>query len=113
MKKFQNDISLFDPIGNDRDGNEITMLDIITKETDDYADTIHLKQETKLMYEAVFSVLNQRERTVIRLRYGLGYAETFTQQQIASFLGISRSYVSRIEKKALQKLHAALQEPQG
>lgn len=112
-KKSQHDISLFDPIGTDRDGNEIVILDIINSETPDFADTLDLSIQTKHMLEAVKTVLTPRERKVICLRYGLFQQDVLTQQEIAEIMGISRSYVSRIEKKALKKLNAALQEFQG
>lgn len=112
-KKSQHDISLFDPIGIDRDGNEIVILDIINSETPDFADTLDLSIQTKKMLEAVKNVLTPRERKVICLRYGLFQQDVMTQQDIAEMMGISRSYVSRIEKKALKKLNAALQDNQG
>ncbi len=112
-KKTQHDVSLYDPIGTDRDGNEIVILDIINSDTPDFADTLDLSIQTKRMLEAVKTVLTPRERKVICLRYGLFQQDVKTQQEIAEMMGISRSYVSRIEKKALKKLNAALQEFQG
>lgn len=107
-KKFQNDISLHEPIGTDRDGNEIIMLDVINCNTPDFAEQIVFSQEKKKMYLALAETLNDRERYVIIRRYGLLNQDALTQQEIASVLGISRSYVSRIEKKALKKLHNAM-----
>ena len=109
-KKFQNDISLHEPIGTDRDGNEIVMLDVINSDTPDFAEQLELAIQSKRVLAAIQERLTEREQTVILLRYGLGLQERRTQQEIAKMLGISRSYVSRIEKKALKKLYAALQE---
>ena len=108
-KKFQNDISLYEPIGTDRDGNEIVMLDVINSETPDFAEQLHLAIESEKMLHAVQERLSKREQIVVIFRYGLWGQEELTQQEIAGRLGISRSYVSRIEKKALKKLRAAFQ----
>lgn len=109
-KKYQGDISLQEPIGTDRDGNEIVMLDVINSDTPDFADRLDFRLQSQKMLTAVRERLTPRERTVILLRYGLCNRDALTQQEIAAQLGISRSYVSRIEKKALKKLNAALQE---
>lgn len=108
-KKFQNDVSLHEPIGTDRDGNEIVMLDVINSDTPDFADQLDFSLQSEKMLHAVREVLTKRERIVIGLRYGLWNQDVLAQQEIAAKLGISRSYVSRIEKKALKKLNAALQ----
>ena len=108
-KKFQNDISLYEPIGTDRDGNEIVMLDVINSETPDFAEQLRLAIESEKMLHAVQERLSKREQIVVIFRYGLWGQEELTQQEIAGRLGISRSYVSRIEKKALKKLRAAFQ----
>lgn len=94
-KKFQNDISLHEPIGTDRDGNEIVMLDVINSNTPDFAEQLHLSIESEKMLHAVKEKLNEREQTVVILRYGLWGQEEQTQQEIAQQLGISRSYVSQ------------------
>ncbi|WP_317856116.1 RNA polymerase sporulation sigma factor SigK [Chakrabartyella piscis] len=107
-KKSQNDISLQEPIGSDRDGNEIVMLDIITSNTPDFADALDFNIQSKKMLLAIQKVLTKREQTVIVLRYGLGTYDRLTQQEIADILGISRSFVSRIEKKSLKKLRDSL-----
>ena len=109
-KKYQNDVSLHEPIGTDRDGNEIVILDVINSNTPDFADQIYLSLQSEKMLSAVKNNLSERERIVVTLRYGLWNHDVLTQQEIASILGISRSYVSRIEKKALKKLNAALNE---
>lgn len=107
-KKTQNEMSLYEPIGTDRDGNEIVILDIINADIPDFADSLHFSIQSHKMLSAIQEILNKREQTVICLHYGLGTYPPCTQQEIATHLGISRSYVSRIEKKALQKLHNAL-----
>ena len=107
-KKYKNDVSLYDPIGTDRDGNEIVMLDVINSNTPDFADQLDFSIQSKKIMEAIQHELTKQERIVIILRYGLWNQDILTQQEIASKLGISRSYVSRIEKKALKKLHAVL-----
>ena len=109
-KKYQNDISLYEPIGIDRDGNEIVMLDVINSEINDFADQLDFSLQSRKMLKAVKENLSEREKKVIILRYGLWNQDCMTQQEIASELGISRSYVSRIEKKALKKLNMALEE---
>ena len=109
-KKFQNDVSLYEPIGTDRDGNEIVILDVINSDTADFADQLDLSLQSKKMLQAVRERLTKREQIVVVLRYGLWNQDTLTQHEIASKLGISRSYVSRIEKKALKKLNMALEE---
>ena len=109
-KKFQNDVSLHEPIGTDRDGNEIVMLDVINSDTPDFADQLDFSIQSQKMLQAIQERLTERERIVVALRYGLWNMDSLTQQEIASKLGISRSYVSRIEKKALKKLNVALNE---
>lgn len=113
VKKTQNEISLYEPVGTDRDGNEIVMLDIINTDAPDFAAELDFAIESKKLLTAIEKVLTPRERFVVCLRYGLGKYDALTQQEIARKLGISRSYVSRIEKKALQKLCRALESTQG
>ncbi|MBR6541886.1 MAG: sigma-70 family RNA polymerase sigma factor, partial [Anaerotignum sp.] len=91
-----------------RDGNEIVMLDVINNDTADFSDELDFSIQSQKMLSAIKECLNERERIVVNLRYGLGMNEPQTQQEIATLLGISRSYVSRIEKKALKKLRASL-----
>ena len=109
-KKYQNDISLHEPIGTDRDGNEIVMLDVVYSDTVDFADQLEFQIQSEKVLNAVRDILTEREQIVIVLRYGLWNKEPKTQQEIATILGISRSYVSRIEKKALKKLSSTLSE---
>jgi RNA polymerase sporulation-specific sigma factor len=103
-KKSQNEVYLQDPIGVDREGNEITLIDVISNDADSVIDEVELKMQVKKLYSKMKSVLKKREKTVIELRYGLCNGVVKTQREIAKMLGISRSYVSRIEKKAVKKL---------
>ena len=103
-KKTSKEISLYEPIGTDREGNEIQLYDIIETDEDDAYSKIALKDDIKTLYEKVESILSHRERLVLKMRYGLYNQEKYTQREIATMLGISRSYVSRIEKSAIEKL---------
>ena len=103
-KKLSKEVSLFEPIGVDKDGEAVSLVDIIEMENKETIDTMILKQDVKELYEAFDSSLSDTEKTVIRMRYGLFRGKEHTQREIAAQLGISRSYVSRIEKKALEKL---------
>ncbi|WP_200761052.1 RNA polymerase sporulation sigma factor SigK [Effusibacillus dendaii] len=103
LKKTRKDVSLHDPIGTDKEGNEITLIDVLGTESDDVIDKVQLKLEKAKIYSHL-SLLDEREQEVIRGRFGLPDGEEKTQREIAEELGISRSYVSRIEKRALTKL---------
>ncbi|MEF9941148.1 MAG: RNA polymerase sporulation sigma factor SigK [Lachnospiraceae bacterium] len=103
-KKTSKEVSLYDPIGTDREGNEIQLFDIIEMVADDAYATVALKDDIKTLYSKVESELSPRERLVLKMRYGLYNEEEYTQREIAQRLGISRSYVSRIEKSAIEKL---------
>lgn len=107
-KKYSQDIYLQDPIGTDRDGNEIVILDIISSEDESIEDQVTLGIQVKKLYEKMRAILKDREKLVIELRYGLYTGKEVTQREIAKKLGISRSYVSRIEKKALKKLNSEM-----
>ncbi|OAB43045.1 RNA polymerase sporulation sigma factor SigK [Paenibacillus antarcticus] len=105
LKKTRKDVSLHDPIGTDKEGNEITLIDILGSEADDVADLVQLKIEKSKIYRNL-DILDPREQEVIKGRFGLEQGgEERTQREIAKELGISRSYVSRIEKRALMKLY--------
>lgn len=104
-KKLQNEVSLSECLGHDSEGNEITFMDILTAEEVDVAELADLNIDIKKLYQYIDEVLNEREKKIIRLRYGLS-GKAVTQRQIAKHMNISRSYVSRIEKKALIKLFA-------
>lgn len=103
-KKSSKEVSLYEPIGTDREGNEIQLFDVIEMNEEDVYRRLERKEDVIRLYQQVESVLSQRERMVLRLRYGLYNEEEYTQREIAAMLGISRSYVSRIEKSAIEKL---------
>jgi len=103
-KKTAKDVSLYQTIGSDKEGNEICLYDIIETTDAEPHDQIILKEDIKMLYEKMESSLSKRERLVLKMRYGLCNEEEYTQREIASILGISRSYVSRIEKSAIGKL---------
>ena len=102
-KKNCNNISLDDPIGYDKEGNDITILDVLKTPKPDYIEDMHMKDNIKLLSKFL-KVLSPREREIITKRYGLNNEDEQTQKEIASSLNISRSYVSRIEKRALTKI---------
>ncbi|MGG1555566.1 MULTISPECIES: RNA polymerase sporulation sigma factor SigK [Paenibacillus] len=105
LKKTRKDVSLHDPIGTDKEGNEITLIDILGSEADDVVDAVQLKIEKSKIYKNL-DILDDREKEVVVGRFGLELGgEERTQREIAKELGISRSYVSRIEKRALMKLY--------
>lgn len=103
-KKSSKEVSLYEPIGTDREGNEIQLFDVIEMNEEDVYRRLERKEDVTRLYQQVESVLSQRERMVLKLRYGLYNEEEYTQREIAAMLGISRSYVSRIEKSAIEKL---------
>ena len=103
-KKSSKEVSLYEPIGTDREGNEIQLFDVIEMNEEDVYRRLERKEDVIRLYQQVESVLSQRERLVLKLRYGLYNEEEYTQREIAAMLGISRSYVSRIEKSAIEKL---------
>lgn len=107
-KKIQNEISLQDPIGVDKEGNEIALIDLIGNDSESVVEEVELKMQVKKLYNKMRQVLKKREKTVLELRYGLVNGGSKTQREIAKMLGISRSYVSRIEKKAIKKLNKEL-----
>jgi len=104
-KKTSREVSLYEPIGTDKEGNEISLLDVIEQQQTDIVDEMELCENIRKMFVYLDECLTEREQTIIRLRYGLLTGKEMTQCEIGEYLGISRSYVSRIEKKALEKLH--------
>ena len=112
-KKASKEISLYEPIGTDREGNEIKLYDIIETDDVDVPEKIHLKENIQKLYEKVENELSAREKLVLKMRYGLYNGEEYTQREIARQLGISRSYVSRIEKSAVEKLREHFDAPFG
>ena len=112
-KKAAREISLYEPIGTDREGNEIKLYDIMEADDIDISDRIQLRENIQKLYQKVESELSQREKLVLKMRYGLYNGEEYTQREIARQLGISRSYVSRIEKSAVEKLREHFDAPFG
>lgn len=109
-KKLQNEISMEESVGTDKEGNNMTFLDILTADTCDICDEISAKLEASKLYDAINRVLTPAESQIIIKRYGLCNTKRLTQKEIAESMGISRSYVSRIEKRCLKKLAKAFEE---
>lgn len=113
-KKITKEISLYEPIGTDKEGNEINLLDICVQEQKDIVEEMDISEKIKCLKVLMNEVLDDREKEVINLRYGVfgeyRMSNETTQKDIGKMLGISRSYVSRIEKKALSKLKKGLME---
>ena len=107
-KKTSNDISISEPIDTDRDGNALTLIDVIASD-ENIADNLDLAMKIEKL-RGFLSVLTERERRIIALRYGLGGTAPLTQREVAQKLKISRSYVSRIEKKALSELRVQFEK---
>ena len=105
-KKTSKEVSYYEPIGTDKEGNEISLLDVIESRDPDACEIIMARDDQKKLYELLPVVLNSREREVLRMRYGLFGGEEYTQREVAEKLGISRSYISRIEKMAIEKLRS-------
>ncbi len=109
-KKFKNDLSLSDPVGADKDGNELTLMDLLCEKEDTVFQQVDKSIEREKFLKFIKGVLNKREYTVLCLRYGLKGEKNYAQREVASFLKISRSYISRIEKKAIEKLKEAVKK---
>lgn len=107
-KKIQGDVSLNESIGTDKDGNQIMLIDIMKTGDNEIFDKIESNMHLHRLYDNIKNELDEREREVIRLRYGLTDGVCKTQREIAAQLGISRSYISRIEKKAISKLRRGI-----
>lgn len=111
-KKFKNDVSLSDPVGSDKDGNELTIMDLLSEKEDAVFSQVDRSIEREKFLEFIKGVLSEREYTVLCLRYGLKGGQNYAQREVAKFLKISRSYISRIEKKAVEKLKKAVKKGQ-
>lgn len=109
-KKISREVSLYEPIGTDKEGNEISLLDIIESNDEDITEQMDLKENIWKLYDVFEDTLTEREKKVLIMRYGIFGGEERTQREIADSLGISRSYVSRIEKTALRKLRECLEK---
>ena len=108
QKTLQGEVSLSDPIETDKEGNALELIDVVGTE-DTMLEDIHQQDSARKLRRLVGEVLTAREAEIIRLRYGLGGTVPLTQREIAAAFGISRSYVSRIEKRALGKLKDAME----
>ena len=111
-KKRAKEVSLFEPIGTDKDGETVSQVDVIEMENPKTIDQLILDQDIKELYQAFDQKLTENEKQVISMRYGLFKGKEHTQREVAGVLGISRSYVSRIEKKAIGKLREEFEKIQ-
>ena len=109
-KKYSKEVSLYDPLGVDKDGESVSLVDVIEMDNKDTLEELILDQDIRELREAFKQCLKDTEQQVIQMRYGLFGGKEYTQREIAGELGISRSYVSRIEKKALGKLREKFEE---
>ena len=109
-KKTAKDVSIYEPIGTDKEGNEINLLDVTLFQQEDFAQELQKREDIQRIRQLVETVLPPREKEIISLRYGFFGGDELTQREIGERLGISRSYVSRIEKKALATLKAAFEK---
>lgn len=109
-KKVSREISLYEPIGTDKEGNQIQLMDVVESQDKDIVEQLELKRKIKKLYELMPQVLNEREKKILSMRYGLEGKKPVTQREIAGQMKISRSYVSRIEKSALEKLRLSFIE---
>lgn len=106
-KKTSKEVSLYEPIGTDKEGNQIQLLDVVVSEDEDVVELLEQDRKVRRLNEIISQTLSGRELFIIINRYGLYGKKTMTQREIARKLGISRSYVSRIEKRAIEKLRQA------
>ena len=106
-KKTSKEVSLYEPIGTDKEGNQIQLLDVVVSDDEDVVELLEQDRKVRRLNEIIPQTLSGRELFIIINRYGLYGKKTMTQREIARKLGISRSYVSRIEKRAIEKLRQA------
>ncbi len=109
-KKIGAEVYLNEPIGKDKDDNEISLIDVLENNEKNIEDEIDLKLKIKLLYKKMKEVLKPREKNILEMRFGLDGSKPRTQNEIADMMGISRSYVSRIETKAIGKLASQIKE---
>ena len=109
-KKLNAEVYLNEPIGKDKDDNVVTLQEVLENNERNIEDEVDLKMKIKLLYEKIKEVLKDREKTILELRFGLDGHKPKTQHEIADMMGISRSYVSRIETKAISKLAKEIKE---
>ena len=110
LRKVSREISIYEPIGTDKEGNQINFMDIIESDEPDVVEIMDKNSKIRYLRKILPDILTEREQEIIMLRYGLTEDKPVTQKQIANRLGISRSYVSRIEKKALGKLREKFEQ---
>ena len=103
-KKYSREVSLYEPIGVDKDGESIHLVDVIQMENEDVLEQMILDQDVRELYQAYKTCLNDNEKQVVRMRCGLFGGKEYTQREIAQAMGLSRSYISRIEKRGLEKI---------
>lgn len=111
-KKHKNDVYLSDPVGTDKDGNELSLMDLLSEKEDTVFAKVDKSIEREKFLQFIKGVLTEREYTVLCLRYGLKGSRNYAQREVAKFLKISRSYISRIEKKAIDKLKEVVKKGQ-
>src|SRR3712207_5956793 len=104
-KKIKSEVYLQDPIGVDKEGNEISLMDVLSSDENSVIEVVENRMQIKKLYDKINECLTEREKIIIKMRYGLNDGKPKTQREIADFLNISRSYVSRIEKRALKKMY--------
>ena len=109
-KKCSREVSLYEPIGTDKEGNQIQLVDLLEVDDKDVVEQMELRRQILMLYKLISYALDERERQILQLRYGLNNRASVTQREIADRLHISRSYVSRIEKKALGKLRERFEQ---
>ena len=109
-KKLSREVSLYEPIGQDKEGNAIHLLDVIEEKQKDVVEDLELDRNIRRLFLALDHCLTEREYRIVVMRYGILGCKEHTQQEVGDVLGISRSYVSRMEKRALHKLAEALRE---
>ena len=109
-KKLNAEVYLNEPIGKDKDDNVVTLQEVLENDERNIEDEVDLKMKVKILYEKMKNILKDREKTIIELRFGLDGHKPKTQNEIAQMMGISRSYVSRIETKAIGKLAKEIKE---
>ena len=108
-KHLPQEVSLSDTIGCDKEGNEVTLMDIIPSEDEEIEESYDKKQKVRMLYDGIKNSLDERESLIIEMRYGLGDGKEVPQRKITKLLNISRSYVARIEKRAVEKLKNAIE----
>ena len=109
-KKLNNEIYLNEPIGKDKDNNIITLQEVLENDDRNIEEVVDLRMKIKILYKKMKEILKEREKTILELRFGLDGNKPKTQNEIAKMMGISRSYVSRIETKAINKLSQEIKE---